>query len=67
MNGRFDAVEDQIWITRSINYFELSELSQVGSDAVFDFGDGDTLTLLNTSVGDLTLDSFVLTDEPFFG
>ncbi|MFT4743164.1 MAG: Ca2+-binding RTX toxin-like protein, partial [Yoonia sp.] len=62
----FNAAEDQIWITRSINYFELSELSQVGADAVFDFGDGDKLTLLNTSVGDLTLSNFVLTDEPLF-
>jgi len=63
----FDTAEDQIWITRSIDYFELSELSQVGADAVFDFGGGDTLTLLNTSVGDLALSNFVLTDEALFG
>ena len=36
----------------------LAEASQVGANAVFDFGGGDTLTLNNVTLGDLTAADF---------
>ena len=37
----------------------LSQATQVGSNVVFDFGNGDRLTVLNTNVADLSDDILV--------
>ena len=37
----------------------LSGISQIGSSAVLDFGNGDTLTLVGTNVGDITIDDVI--------
>ena len=55
--------DDVIWIIDfGTNFDEFSEIigasSQVGDDVVIDFGGGDTLTILDTQIGDLHADDF---------
>lgn len=60
----FDLSDDTVSLDSGFGFSNFTDLmnsnvvTQVGNDVVFDFGNGDTLTLLNTVLNNLAVDDF---------